>query len=395
MTARTARRVALGVVVGLVLAAVAVVLGVAWYFAGVALAVDNEPGSAVPVRSVDGEAYGISDGGRAVTLPRTDATTTAGLHAVRHPGGWGIMDSEVGGGDEDVVRAWQDVDGTLATAPVDGVVDSDVYLGSPAAVGLPHEDVVVTSDVGDLPTWFVPAPAMSEQADTWVVFVHGRTGSREEALRYLPIWHDLGHPVLVAAYRNDVGAPSAQNGFYGLGETEWRDVDAAMRYALDNGAERVILAGWSMGGAIVLQALDRSEHAEAVAALVLDAPVLDWRDTLGHQGSVVGLPPWWTSIAIGLVEVRGDLDFDDYDWVARAADLPTSVPIYVVHSDDDSYVPNGPSVALADARPDVVTLVRPAGAEHTREWNVDPEGYEARMRAWFGAALQDRPERAA
>lgn len=375
VSARTWRRIGIGAVAVLLVTVVGVVFGVAWYFSGVALAVVRDPEPRVTVQAVDG--------GTAIELPPEDATP-GGRHAVRHPDGWGIMDDRVrGGGAAPVVRDWDDVQGTLPGEPVPGVVDQDVFVGDPSSVGLEFTDVEVTSDVGDLPTWLVPA----DGADTWVVFAHGRGGTREESLRYLPLWHELGHTVLVPSYRNDPGAPPDPDDRYGLGETEWRDVDAAVGYALDNGAESVVLAGWSMGGAIVLQVLDRSEHAGAVSGVVLDAPVVDWVDVLVHQGGQSGLPEWWSRLAVTLVEARGGLEFDDYDWVERAGELPDDVPVYLVHSDGDTYVPNRRSVALAEARPDVVTLVRDSTAEHTREWNVDPEGYEADMRAWFESAL--------
>ncbi|MGF1661056.1 MAG: alpha/beta hydrolase [Kineosporiaceae bacterium] len=375
MSARTWWRIGVGAVVVLLVTGLGVVFGVAWYFSGVALAVVRDPEPRVTVQAVDG--------GAAIELPPEDATPD-GRHAVRHPDGWGIMNDRVGGGGAGpVARGWDDVQGTLPADPVPGVVDQDVFVGDPSSVGLEFDEVVVTSDVGDLPTWLVPSEAGDEGADTWVVFAHGRGGTREEALRYLPLWHELGHPVVVPSYRNDPGAPPDPDDRYGLGETEWRDVDAAVGYALDNGAESVVLAGWSMGGAIVLQVLDRSEHADAVSGVVLDAPVVDWVDVLVHQGGEAGLPGWWSRLAVALVEVRGGLDLDDYDWVDRAAELPDDVPVYLVHSDGDTYVPNRRSVALAQARPDVVTLVRDSEADHTREWNVDPEGYEADMRAWF------------
>ena len=226
------------------------------------------------------------------------------------------------------------------------------------------------------------------------MFAHGRGGQREEANRYLPLWHDLGYEVLVPTYRNDVGVPQDPSGRYGLGATEWRDLDAAVAYALDNGAEQVVLAGWSMGGAVQLQLLARSEHADAVAGLVLDAPVMSWRDTLEHQGDLAGLPPWLTALAMRFVELRGGLDLDDLDWTGRD-DLAqvVDVPVYLVHSDDDAFVPNGPSRAVADELGGLVTPRFDGPGDHTREWNVDPEGYEQDMRAWFETGSR-RPRRA-
>jgi hypothetical protein len=379
MSRRAWWRLGVGALVTVLVLAFGVVVGVAWYFSGVALAVVQDPVPAVTVQAVD-------DGDR-IRLPETESTTNEGLHAVRHPDGWGIMDGFAAGG-PGVVREWRDVEGELAGTPVAGQVDSDVFLGDPSAVGLEFDEVTVTSDVGDLPTWLVRAPddASAGARDTWVVFAHGRGGSREEALRYLPAWHELGHPVLVPSYRNDAVAPPAPDNRYGLGETEWRDVDAAIGYALSNGAQDVVLAGWSMGGAIVLQLLDRSEHAGQVTGVVLDAPVVDWVDVLLHQGGEVGLPEWWSRLAVRFVDVRGGLDLADFDWVARAEELP-DVPILLVHSDGDEYVPNRRSVALAEQRPDIVTLITDYTADHTREWNVDPDRFDADMREWFEAEI--------
>ena len=218
-----------------------------------------------------------------------------------------------------------------------------------------------------------------------MIFVHGRGGTRRESLRYLPTFHDLGWTTLVPSYRNDAGAPPDPSGDYRLGESEWRDIDAALAYARENGATRVVLAGWSMGAAISLQTVDRSANADLVEGLVLDAPVLDWRATFRLQGELAGLPQWLSDVGGSIVELRADLDLADYDWVARADEL--TLPIYLVHSEADEFVPAEPSTALAEARPDLVTY-RPDGpADHTREWNVDPTGYEADLQAWFTETL--------
>ena len=92
-----------------------------------------------------------------------------------------------------------------------------------------------------------------------------------------------GWTCLVPSYRNDEGVPAGPDGRYALGLSEWRDVEAAIAYAVDRGAREVLLMGWSMGGAIVLQLLDRSPLSSLVSRVVLDAPVIDWGDVLDHH----------------------------------------------------------------------------------------------------------------
>nr|WP_276610952.1 alpha/beta fold hydrolase [Kineococcus siccus] len=233
-----------------------------------------------------------------------------------------------------------------------------------------------------MPSWSVP-PAAEVADGTWAVLVHGRGATREEALRAVALLHRLGVGCLVPSYRNDPDGPASPAATYGLGDTEWPDVEAVVRYALDAGARRVLLVGWSMGGAIVLQLLARSPLAEAVSAVVLDAPVVDWRDVLDHQARARGLPvPLGRygvrllrhPLARRLVGLEGPLDLRLLDWVRRAEEL--ALPVLLLHSDDDDYVPSGPSRRLAEARPDLVTYVASTQARHTKEWNVDPQGWE-------------------
>jgi uncharacterized protein len=258
------------------------------------------------------------------------------------------------------------------------------YAGPPSlSLGLPHEDVVVTSDAGVLPTWFVPPSGDVDARNVWAVLVHGRGASREECLRALPLLHRLGVPSLVPSYRNDPDGPSTHGGRYHLGDTEWLDVEAAVLYALDSGAQEVLLFGWSMGGAIVLQHVSRSWTADRVRALVLDGPVVDWRMVLDHHARINRLPRPVGRLGLAMlghrsarrvVGVDGPVDLRRLDWVTRASEL--RLPVLLVHSEDDDFVPFGPSRQLADARPDIVTLVPFSGARHTKEWNVDSDRWE-------------------
>ncbi len=387
-------RVLLVVLGLLLLLASGVVVGIAWYFSGLALAVDR--GGQPPVSVVAGAGpAGQPDG--TVVLTDVPGTATGGLHGIRwqrgEESGWGVTGEVLDRENGRVVREWQDREGVLPDAGATGQVDQDVFLGDPGTVGMAFQEVVLDGELGELPAYRVPAPPAGTPEQlaaqgTWIVFAHGRGGQREEANRYLPLWHELGYEVLVPTYRNDVGVPQDPSGRYGLGVTEWRDIETAVAYALDNGAEQVVLAGWSMGGAVQLQMMAGSPYADDVVGLVLDAPVVDWRDTLRHQGDLAGLPSWLTSLALRFVELRGDLDLDELDFTTREdVAQVVDVPVYLVHSDGDAFVPNGPSRALAEELGPQVTTRFDGPGDHTREWNVDPEDYDADMRAWFEEVL--------
>jgi len=254
------------------------------------------------------------------------------------------------------------------------------------SLGLPDEDVAILSDVGPLPGWVVRREDGSTGSD-WAVLVHGRGARKEETLRAVPVLREAGWTSLVTAYRNDRDAPRGPDGRYNLGLSEWRDVEAAMGYAVSHGARRVLLLGWSMGGAIVLQALDRSPLSDYVVGVALDSPVIDWGVVLRHHGRLHRVPSPLVRVATDLmgsrrtrrlVGVHEPIDVARTDWVARAGELRS--PMLVIASDGDDFVPIGPAVALAGRRPDLVRLERWDTARHCREWNYDPDRWERVLR---------------
>jgi hypothetical protein len=204
------------------------------------------------------------------------------------------------------------------------------------------------------------------------------------------VYHEQGFTCLLASYRNDGDAPESADRRYGLGGTEWHDIDAAIRYARDNGARSIVLMGWSMGGAVVLQTVTRSTSAELIRGIVLDSPVIDWVDTLEYQAGLLRLPSPITQGALRLIEATwsspitglgAPIDLSSMNFVARASDL--DLPTLILHSDDDGFVPSTASRALAEARTDIVTLVSFATALHTKLWNYDEERWKTSISAWL------------
>lgn len=261
------------------------------------------------------------------------------------------------------------------------------YFLSPNDLGYPYRDVQVATELGPAPAWLIPA---AEHTDRWVIQVHGRAVRRQEALRAVPVFRDAGFTSLLVSYRNDGDAPRSPDGRYALGDSEWRDVEAAMRFALDHGARQIVLMGWSMGGATVLQALTRSALSDAVIGVALDSPVVDWVTALHFQAALNRLP---RVVGIGALTLLASawarpltgsaqpIDFARMDLVARARELDR--PILLLHSEDDGYVPATASKALAVARPDLVWFEEFTTARHTKLWNYDPARWNGVIERWL------------
>ncbi|MEP6482117.1 MAG: alpha/beta fold hydrolase [Rhodoglobus sp.] len=261
------------------------------------------------------------------------------------------------------------------------------YL-SPAELEVPYEDVEINTELGPAPAWLIPAAGPSAR---WMIAVHGRAVRRQETLRGVPVFRSAGYTSLLISYRNDRDAPATPDNRYALGDTEWKDVESAMQYAIDHGAREIVLMGWSMGGATVLQAVTRSPLAKFVRGLVLDSPVVDWVSALKFQGALNKLPKPLDLGVLGLLSQRwarfltgqsSPIDFKRLDFVRRSKEL--RLPILLLHSDDDGYIPVDAARALAAARPDIVTFEEFTTARHTKLWNYDADRWNSAIAAWLG-----------
>jgi len=305
-----------------------------------------------------------------VTLRRSRLTEQPGFWGLRWAGGLAQIGPIVSTTSDAVVR--RRIDGPLPAPGTAAVIDAGPYDPDPGARHLKFANVLVTTPLGPAPAWLVPAAG-----DDWVVLVHGRGGARRESLRVLPALQRSGHPTLTITYRNDEGAPASSDGRYHLGDTEWQDVEAAVRHARTQGAQRVVLYGWSMGAALIGAFLDRSPEAAGIAAVVWDAPLVDWRATLRQQARNRWLPGRLAAAAAFVTRRRIGIDFDRFD--LRAHPPAVRPPTLILHSSADTAVPVGPTRALAAAAPDLgwpMRYIEVPDVEHTGAWNADPARYE-------------------
>ena len=162
-----------------------------------------------------------------------------------------------------------------------------------------------------------------------------------------------------------------------MGHTEWRDLEAAARYALSHGARRMVLVGYSMGGSLVAQFMQHSQLARRVAGLVLDAPALDWQGIISFNATEMGLPSFSTRPVEWAIGARIDADWDNIDALRQPEDF--QLPILLLHGTEDDLVPISISDEFAQELPRQVTYYRVPHAGHTEAWNVNPKLYERRL----------------
>ncbi|MFJ9089217.1 alpha/beta hydrolase [Streptomyces sp. NPDC102384] len=295
-----------------------------------------------------------------------------GYHAVVGP----VVESATTSADTVVRRLARVTHGTLEPG-AKAWLTPQVHIGDPkAALGLDHADVDVPGELGALPAWFVPGTR-----DTWVITVHGLGTTREHPMNLMEFLHHHQFPVLDLAYRGDLGAPRSPDGLGHLGETEWRDLDAAIRYAVRYGARDVIVLGWSTGAAMALHAAAHSALRDRVKGLVLDSPVLSWEATLRALARARRTPGPLLPLAVRAAQGRTGLRGDR---LSEAADpYALKVPTLLIHGPGDEVSPWALSRRLADRRPDLVTLHEVDEAPHNAMWNADAKGYEEALRRFL------------
>ncbi len=378
----TRKRVTMGV--GTLLAIMVLVFGaVGWYYAGEirsnALDVDNSPS--------EPDLIVIAVGDGQVTLAVTEHTNLThgdwqadGVFGMEWEGGFAQAGRIIAVAADQVTREVLLVSGQLVVGQAVNLGEG-AFDGDPSqSHGIPFDEVTITSDIGDFPAWRVGGDS------NWVIFTHGRGGSRESSLHLVDLATGLGLTSLVITYRNDPGVPPSESGFYDYGKSEWKDLDAAVKYAVDNGAEGVVLIGYSLGGAIIASFLYESELEDEVVGVVLDSPMIDFGDVVDYGGERRGLPGFLTNVGKLVAGFRYGIDWGDLDYLERVDEL--DVPVLLFHGGNDRRVHRRTSDRFAEIRPDLVTYLPFDDAEHVRSWNLDRARYEEAVVEFLGSVTR-------
>jgi dienelactone hydrolase len=279
------------------------------------------------------------------------------------------------------------LDGALPT------IGSAVHVGGPmpsdpkTTLGLDYSEVMVPTELGPAPAWFVPATGPADS--TWVIAVHGQNGRRKAMMPIAPTFHRLGLPVLAITYRNDEGAPASPDGLLHLGGSEWRDVESAVRYAQGNGARRVVLYGGSNGGQIIGQFLVHSPLAGVVTSMLLDAPTSSMPRVAeyvgGEQYGAPGVVIW---LFDQIIDWRTGEDFEQLDLLRHPPAIKP--PTLLIQGDADTQSPAQMNRDFSVAGKEMgwpMQYEEFPGAEHTESWNSDHLRYEKLVTGFFTSTV--------
>jgi pimeloyl-ACP methyl ester carboxylesterase len=251
---------------------------------------------------------------------------------------------------------------------------------TPAEVGLDYREVGLRSSDGlPLGAWWVGRDGSSRAA----VLVHGWGGDRSDlhVVETALVYHRAGFNVLMLDLRAHGGSGGDR---ITVGYREARDVRGALSWLRSRGfdPQDVVLHGWSLGGAAVVQAAPGT----GVAAVVEEAAYADLVPLLRERlPEVSSLPPFFTP---GIL-LMGRLFLGIDPWAVRPVEeagqlYREGVPFMIIHSRDDEMIPFEHAESLAAAHPEA-TFWELEGYGHVAAYE-HPE-YQERLLAFLDEAV--------
>ena len=215
------------------------------------------------------------------------------------------------------------------------------FQATPASIGLHFESLTLATDDGEkLDGWHLPARPGSP-ARGLVILFHGNAGNISHRLDYLRMFHDLGFAALIIDYRGSgrSSGKASEEGSYVDAATAWRHASEVLGYP----AERIVLFGESLGGAVAAQlAAARKPGALVVASTFTSMP------DLGAE-----IYPW-LPIRL-LARIR-------YDSRERLTHVRS--PVLVIHSRQDDIIPFAHGERLFAAAMDPKRFLEIAGGHN-------------------------------
>jgi len=238
-------------------------------------------------------------------------------------------------------------------------------VSTPADRNLPYEDARFQSPDGvKLAGWHVPSPG------AWftVLFCHGNSGNIMHSMDAVGLFHEMGLNCLVFDYRGygDSEGKPGEIGTYldALAAFDW------LTRVKGVPAERIILCGRSLGGAIAAHLATEVRPA----ALAVEGAFTSYTDIGARLYPYMPVHPF--------ARFR-------YDTLAYVKQV--RCPVMVVHSKDDGLVPVAFGLRLFEAAREPKRFIEIAGS-HNDGFLFSADRYKAAWGRWLETLADRRPE---
>jgi dipeptidyl aminopeptidase/acylaminoacyl peptidase len=242
------------------------------------------------------------------------------------------------------------------------------------ATGATAALVSITAQDGTLlKAWWLIPPGGASRA---VIVCHGVGDSAMGSLGFSPFLLRHGFAVLVPDSRGH----GESGGFVTYGVRESDDILHWLQWTKTQGISNVCGLGESLGGAILLQSLQRGAGFQALIAESSYATFQEVADDRTAQ--IVG--PFWARILVREAMLYTRLRYRVNLWNAQPAKAVahSHVPILLIHGVDDKETLPKHSQEIASANPAIQLWLVPH-AVHTGAYAATPIEFESRVAGWF------------
>jgi fermentation-respiration switch protein FrsA (DUF1100 family) len=270
--------------------------------------------------------------------------------------------------------AWLGSNYLLARRPPD-------KADSPANYGLAAEAAEFRSGDGlTLRGWYIPC---EDSAET-IIVCSGANGSLDADVHVAPWLHEAGFNVLLFNWR---AHDRSEGEVVTLGFNERYDLIAAVKFARSQGAERIGVLGFSMGGTV---AIATAAVYDDINAIVADSPFVYVLSAVAggliERRAPEGLSFLLARLFVITACLRTRLNLFDIDlarWIRRVAPRP----LLLIFGEQDVIVPKSEVDLLFARAGEPKEVWRVPEAAHRNIHTLQPDEYRRKILAFFKTHL--------
>lgn len=245
----------------------------------------------------------------------------------------------------------------------------------------PFERLTLTSRDGlTLNGYYLPA---AEPTDKWVILTHGYLGNALQMGLFGEYYYQaLDYNLFMPDAR---GHGKSEGDYYGFGWHDRLDLIDWTTLLIDQyGADiDIVYHGLSMGAATVLMASGESELPEQVKAIVADSPYQSVYQLFAYQmRRMFYLPafPLLDSTSL-LTKIKAGYSFREAD--ALPAVEKTTVPIFYIHGESDTFVPTDLTRELIEATNSETESLFVPSANHGESFVLAEDTYKLKLKTFL------------